>query len=463
MSPAPFLMNRRSFLHTSAAATTLAAFPFSLRAQPKSGGPRFRTALIGCGWWGNNILLEAMASGACEIVALCDVDARQYEATLKNVATGTGDAPKLFKDYRDLLTETKPEIVIVGTPDHWHALPMIAAVKAGAHVYVEKPIGHTVMEGRAMVNAARATGRVVQVGTHRRVSPHNISGREFIRSGKLGEIGMIRCFVHSGGGPEKPLPTVEIPKELDWDLWCGPAPLRPFNGGDPRDTSRGAGNRGIHPRGFRNYLDYANGPLGDWGIHWLDQVLWVTGEKYPKRIFSSGGRSIAGAPVLTADAQTSDAPDHQLATYEFENFNVQWEHRRFSSNNTDRGEGVGCYFYGTKGIFHMGWQSGWTFYPADSKAPPVTEAAQLNSPDSQNIKELWADFLHAIRTGTKPVCDIGEIHLASNMALLGMVSMKLGRSIDWDGATERILNDDAATPLLRRDYRKGYEFPDEKP
>ena len=183
-------MNRRSFLHTSAAATALAAFPFSLRAQPKSGGPRFRTALIGCGWWGNNILREAMASGACEIVALCDVDSRQYEATLKNVAAGTGDTPKLFKDYRELLAAAKPEIVIVGTPDHWHALPMIAAVKAGAHVYVEKPIGHTVMEGRAMVNAARATGRVVHVGTHRRISPHNISGRDFIRSGQVGDIGL---------------------------------------------------------------------------------------------------------------------------------------------------------------------------------------------------------------------------------------------------------------------------------
>jgi len=443
-------MNRRSFLHSTAAASALAAWPFSVRAQDKAGTRKFRTALIGCGWWGNNILREAMASGSCEVVALCDVDSRQFEATLNNVASGTGDTPKLYKDYRELLAESKVEIAIVATPDHWHALPMIAAVKAGAHVFVEKPIGHTVMEGRAMVNAARATGRVVQVGTHRRISPHNLSGREFIRSGQVGEIGMVRCFVHGGGGAEQPLPTVEVPKELDWDFWCGPAPLRPFNG---------SGNRGIHPRGFRNYLDYANGTLGDWGIHWLDQVLWVTGERYPKRIFSSGGRAIAGAPVLTANEQTSDAPDHQLATYEFETFNVQWEHRRFGGNNTDKGENVGCYFYGTKGIFHMGWRSGWTFYPSDSRTPPVTEAAHLNQPDGQNIQELWADFLHAIRTGGKPVCDIGEVHLASNMALLGMVSMKLGRSIAWDGAAERVPGDDAANRLLRRDYRNGWEYP----
>jgi predicted dehydrogenase len=451
-------MNRRQFLHQSATATALAALPFSIHAADKAGARKFRTALVGCGWWGNNILREAMASGACEIVALCDVDSRQFAATEENVRSGTGDSPKQFKDYREMLAQAKPEIVIVGTPDHWHALVMIAAVKAGAHVYVEKPIGHTVMEGRAMVNAARSTGRVVQVGTHRRISPHNVSGREFIRSGKVGDIGMVRCFVHYGGGPERARPNIAVPKELDWDMWCGPAPLRPFNGGDPRENS-GASRGGIHPRGFRNYLDYANGTLGDWGIHWLDQILWITGEKYPKRIFSSGGRQIAGPAILNEKEQTSDAPDHQLATFTFDNFDVQWEHRRFAGNNTDRGENVGCYFYGTKGIFHMGWQKGWTFYPANNNEQVVSEAPKLNSPDSQNIKELWADFLNAIRTGTKPVSDIGEVHLSTNMALLGMLSLKHGRSLEWDGEKERIIGDDAANKLLRRDYRKGWEYP----
>jgi predicted dehydrogenase len=450
-------MNRRHFLQTSAAATVLAALPFSIRAAEKLGGRKFRTALIGCGWWGNNILREAMASGACEVVALCDVDARQFEPTQTNIRAGTGETPKLFKDYRELLAQAKPEIAIVATPDHWHALPMIAAVKAGAHVYIEKPISHTIAEGNAMVKAARASGRVVQVGTHRRVSPHNISGRDFIRSGKVGEIGMVRCFVHYGGGAEKPLPTVEVPKELDWNAWCGPAPLRPFNGGDPRNPTQGAGNRGIHPRGFRNYLEYANGTLGDWGIHWLDQILWVTGEKFPKRIFSAGGRPIAGPVVSTPTEQTTDAPDHQLATFSFDKFDVQWEHRRFAGNATDKGENVGCYFYGTKGIFHMGWQKGWTFYPTNEKDAPISMAPQLNSPDSQNIKENFADFLNAIRTGAKPACDIGEIQLATNMALLGMLSLKQGRSIEWDG--QRIVGDEASNKLLRRAYRKGWEYP----
>jgi predicted dehydrogenase len=440
-------MNRRSFIRTTAAATTLAALPpFSLRAAEKSGGRKFRTALVGSGWWGNNILREAMASGSCSIVGLCDVDTRQFAATLANVRAGTGETPRTFIDYRDLLAETRPEIVIVATPDHWHALPMIAAVQAGAHVFVEKPIGHSIAEGRAMVNAARAAGRVVQVGTHRRISPHNLSARDFIRRGGVGDIGMVRCFVHTNGGPESPRPTEPVPRELDWDRWCGPAPLRPYA-------------PGIHPRGFRNYLDFANGTLGDWGIHWVDQVLWIMEETYPKRIYSAGGRPIAGPAVLTAHEQTSDAPDHQLATYSFDRFNVQWEHRRFVGNGTDKGEPVGCYFYGTKGIFHLGWQSGWTFYPNEPDATVQTEAAQLHAPDGQNIRELWADFLDAIRSGRPPVCDIEDLHRSTNMALLGMVALKHGRSIEWDGAKERVVGDEQANQHLRRAYRAGYEHP----
>jgi predicted dehydrogenase len=448
-------MNRRSFLTTTAAAgLSLAAFPhLALAARDR----KYRTALIGCGWWGNNILGEAMASGACEIAALCDVDRRMLEATAERARKEAGSSPALFGDFRELLEKTKPEIAIVATPDHWHPLITIAAVKAGAHVYVEKPIAHTILEGIAMVKAARDTGRVVQVGTHRRVSPHNIAARDLIRSGRLGKVGMIRCIVlYGGSGPEQPLHNIEPPKELDWNLWCGPAPLRPFNGGPDLKNVWGGG---IHPRGFRQYLDYANGTLGDWGIHWLDQVLWITGEKAPRKVFSHGGRPVKGPPILTATEQGSDAPDHQVATFEFEPFTVQWEHRLFGGSDTEKGENVGCHFYGTKGTLHLGWRDGFTFYPAGKGEPMVHEDARLNEPDQQNIRELWADFLDAIETGRRPVCDIEEGHRATTCSLLGMLSMKLGRSIAWDGAAERIPGDDDASALLRREYRVPWVYP----
>jgi predicted dehydrogenase len=257
-------MHRRDLIKTSlAAGLGFTAVPLLGAA---SGERKYRTALIGCGWWGRNILRYAMASGECRIVALCDVDQRQLAGAAAEVERLSGDQPKGYPDFRELLAKEKPDIVIVATPDHWHPLAAIAAMKAGAHVYVEKPISHTVYEGRAMVKAAREYGRVVQVGTHRRVSPHNVSGMAFLKSGKVGKIGMVRAFVHYAGGPGQPTPDSEPPPGLDWNMWCGPAPLRPFN-------------KNIHPKGFRMYLDYANGQLGDWGIHWLDQILWWTEEK----------------------------------------------------------------------------------------------------------------------------------------------------------------------------------------
>ena len=451
MTP-PLLITRRQFLKSSASASLVAPAFAILGAD--APGRKYRTALIGCGWWGNNILGEAMASGACRIVGLCDVDRRFLDRTAERVRKETGENATAFRDYRDLLAEAKPEICIIGSPDHWHPLQTIAAVRSGAHVYVEKPISHTLKEGRAMVNAARAAGKVVQVGTHRRVSPHNVSGREFIRSGKAGKIGMVRAFVHYGGGPEKPRKNTEPPKELDWNLWCGPAPLRPFNG-DPDNPWSG----GIHPRGFRNYLDYANGTLGDWGIHWMDQILWIMDRRSPLRVSSTGGRAIKGPPILTPAEQTSDAPDHQIATFKFEDFDAVWEHRQFAGNNAEKGENVGCYFYGTEGTFHMGWQKGWTFYPANEKQPVLHEDPKLHEPDQQNIKELWTDLLKCIPTGARPVCDIEQIHYSTSMSLLGMLSLKLGRSIAWDGDKEEVRGDREANRLLRRDYRKGWEYP----
>ncbi len=342
-----------------------------------------------------------------------------------------------------MLEREKPEIVIVGTPDHWHALNTIDAVKAGAHVYVEKPVSHTIGEGIAMVNAAREAERVVQVGTHRRVSPHNMSAMEFLRGGKAGQIGMVRSFVLYGGGPGEPTPDSDPPEGLDWDMWCGPGPLRPFN-------SR------IHPRGFRQFLDYANGQLGDWGIHWMDQILWWTEEKWPKSVQSVGARHIR--------RDNTDAPDTQVVNFEFDSFTAVWEHRYFAGNNAEN-HNVGCYFYGTGGTFHLGWRDGWTFYPVNPKAPTQHEEPQLHEPDAQNIPELWADFLKCIKTGERPVCDIEIGHRSTVMSLLGMMSMKLGRSVQWDGDRQRCVDatgalDAEANALLTREYRAPWKHPE---
>lgn len=441
-------MTRRDFLETSLAAAAAGSVP-AVHAASKAD-KRYRTALIGCGWWGTNIGREAIASGACELVAMCDVDDLQLAKSLAELSRKTTDQPKKYRDFRELIEREKPEIVIIATPDHWHPLIMIEAVKAGAHVYVEKPISHTIAEGRAMVTAARDSDRVVQVDTHRRISPHNVSGMKFLKEGKAGKIGMVRAFINYGGsGPEPAENNAEPPETIDWDLWCGPAPLRPYN---PK----------IHPKGFRDFMDYSNSTIADWGIHWLDQILWWTDEKGPRKIYSTGGRPVAGPAVNDGARQTTDSPDHQLAAFEFEGFSVSWENRRFGGNGAERAhphQPVGCYFFGTEGAFHMGWLDGWTFYPSNPRKAVVHEDAQLHEPDGQNIRELYADFLDCIRTGRRPVCDIETGHRSTTMSLLGVLSYKLGRSIAWDLDRESVVDDPEANKLLRREYRAPWRYP----
>ncbi|MDB6074743.1 MAG: gfo/Idh/MocA family oxidoreductase [Verrucomicrobiaceae bacterium] len=433
-------MNRRSFI---AASSSLLAAPY---VKGQASDRVYRAALIGSGWWGMNLLREGLESKRLKCVALAAGSQNARESSADEIDGLTGSKPKDYADFREMLEKEKPEIVIIATPDHWHALTTIAAVKAGAHVLVEKPTGHCVAESRAMLDAARQTGKVVQVGLHRRVGPHHIEAHEFLKSGKVGDIGMVRCFATGGGGKkEVPSPNSAPPPGLDWVMWCGPAPLRPF-------TSK------LHPGAWRNWLDFGNGQLGDWGVHWLDQMLWWSEEKYPRRVFSTGGRPIAGPPVLTEKEQTSDAPDSQVAVFEFEGFTATWEHRRFADNNAEKHK-IGAYFYGSKGTFHIGWRDGWTFYPANAKEQIVHGNSQLQEPDGHNLKLLWNDFLNAIDKGTKPACDIEIGHRSSVLPLLGMLSLKTGRSLQWDGAKEQIIGDEDASKLLSRPGRGPWQLP----
>ncbi len=296
-----------------------------------------------------------------------------------------------------------------------------------------------------MLRAAKESGRVVQVGLHRRIGPHHVSALKFLKEGGAGAIGMVRLFAHYGGGAEKPSANAAPPEGLNWDFYCGPSRLRPFN-------------RRIHPGGWRQFLDFGNGQLGDWGVHWLDQVLAWTDEPYPKRVFSAGGRPIKGKPILTEQEQTSDAPDHQVAVYEFESFTCVWEHRTFADNTAEK-HSIGAYFYGTKGTVHIGWRDGWTFHPAGAKEKPLHEDSQLQEPDGHNLKLLWADFLEAIASNRPPVAHIERAHRSSVLPLLGMVSLRTGRSLQWDGAKEEIVGDAEASALLQRPYRAPWIFP----
>lgn len=429
-------MNRKEFLHkTSLGALALTASPFLIRKQTG----KYNLVLIGSGWWGTNILREAIRSGEVRVTALCDVDESQLAKCKEEVARLCNDNPKIYKDFRECIAREKPQIVINATPDHWHALIAIEALNNGAHVYLEKPISHTVLEGAAIEKAARNNKRICITGFHRRYSPHNVSGIEFLRSGKVGKIRDVKAFVEYGGGDRvKREEQTPVPAGLDWDMYCGPSKLVTFN-------------KGMHPRGWRQYRNFANGQLGDWGPHWFDQILWWSEEKAPKKVFSV-------ATQRDRDSW-SDAPTTQTVVYSFESFNLTWNHNMFNPHRETKTENVGVYFYGTEGVFHMGWQKGWTFFPNDEKKETLHEEAKLNQPDLQNIDLVWQDFLKSIKSGQLPHADIAHGRRATNMALLGMLSADLGRSIEWDDQNNRILKDKAAHALLKRQYRGPWKYP----
>jgi predicted dehydrogenase len=428
-------MYRREFLKQAAfAGVAVSSHPFIHYKKPT----KYRTALIGSGWWGMNILREAIRSGEVEVVALCDVDENQMTKAMTEINTLCTDQPKKYKDYRECLQKEKPDIVINATPDHWHALTAIEAMKSGAHLFLEKPISHTVKEGAAIEKVARDTQRICIVDFHRRYSPHNVSGMEFLKAGKAGTIKEVRAFVNYKWGSGKPNETEGVPAGLDWDFYCGPSDLVPYS-------------KNIHPRGWRQYLQFANGQLGDWGPHWFDQILWWTEETAPKKIYSVITDPTRGTSI--------NSPESQIVVYQFDSFVCTWEHSLLNSRPVAQGENVGVYFHGTEGTFHMGWQKGWTFYPNDRKKEIIHVDAQMDEPDQQNIKLVWQDFLKCIKTGNRPFADIAKGRQATNMALLGMLAYKHGKTIDWDYKTDKILNDAKANKLLSRKYRGNWKYP----
>lgn len=422
-------MHRRHFL-----ASALVGAPTFLSAQPNG---KFDVALIGTGGRGMNLLTEAMRSRECKVVGMCDVDFNRLRPATEKVTALTGDRPQGYRDFRDLLARERPEIVIVATPDHWHALPAIEAIKGGAHVFLETPIGHTVLEGRAMVKAARESDRVVQVGLRGRTPAVNASAHQFLRAGRAGKVGLVRAFVHRPAEIGAATPDSEAPAGVDWDMWCGPGRLRPYN-------------KQVHGGGFRKCLDYSNGMIGDLGVDWMDQVLWVTGETGPRRVVSTGGRHV--------EKDGMDAPDTQTAVFEFEQMTLEWEHRTYLGDSGERAS-AGTYFYGTEGTLRLGWRDGWTFYPHGKSRPVIRRDARPAESEGRDLRGSFADFLTHVKSRTRPLADIEAGHRATTMSQLGMISLRTGRAISWDAANESIIGDSEASRLLGRQYRSPWESP----
>ncbi len=437
-------MNRRHFLAASAAgAASALAF-----AQDR---PR-RVGLIGCGWYGKVDLLRLIQIAPVEVVSLCDVDSKMLNDAADIVATrqASHKRPRLFRDYRDMLKERDLDIVEVSTPDHWHALATIEAIKSGVDVYCQKPISADVVEGQAMLAAARKYKRVVQIGTQRRSTPHLVEARErFVKSGLLGKVGLVETYSYYHQGPRMEADTAP-PPNLDYEFWTGPAPMRPFN---PI----------IHPRSWRAFMEYGNGTIGDMGVHMLDMSRWMLGLGWPKRISSSGG-------IMVNKKGRANISDTQVATFEFDDLDMVWCHRHYGTP-PDPKYLWGATLYGDQGTLKAGVFS-YDFVPNRGEAVHKDVTYELDKYPEDNtepgiekhvapaIRYHMKDFLAAIDARSKPVADIEEGMISTSCCILANVAMKLGRTLEWDAAAGRVKGDEEANRLLRRPYRAPWMHPD---
>jgi predicted dehydrogenase len=451
-------MNRRHFLSTSAALAAANAYgAFADDTKP------LRVGLIGTGWYGKCDLFRLIQVAPVEVVSLCDVDSKILNECADMVASRqkSKKKPRTYSDYRRQLAEKDLDVVLVHTPDHWHALPMIAAVEGGAHVYVQKPISVDVSEGKAMLEAARKNKRVVQVGTQRRSTPHLIEARdEIIKAGKLGTIGHVEvyCYYHmrSRDNPEVSKP----PAYLDYEMWTGPAPLREYDA--PKQELYG--NENVpHRRWWRAFMEYGNGIVGDMCIHMLDMVRWMLDLGWPTRVASSGG-------ILVDKKSKSNITDTQTATFDFPNYQVQWTHRTWGEA-ADKEYPWGATIYGDKGTLKLSVHK-YDFTPY-GKGKPIhrdvkfeleeypedkTEAG-LEKHVAPAIRGHMKDFLNAIAKGTKPVADIEQGHISTASCILANLSQKLGRSLVYDPEKHAVKGDAEATKLLTRPYRAPWKHP----
>lgn len=448
-------IHRRQFIRNTSAALALAAFrPGKLNFL--SDAPTRRVALIGTGWYGKSDLFRLIQVAPVDVVALCDPDKHQLDkaADLVSQRQQSHKKPALYGDYKKLLSEQKPEIVLVGTPDHWHALITIEAIKSGAHVYVQKPISTDVIEGEAMLAAARKYNRVVQVGTQRRSTPHLIEAKKnIVEAGLLGKISHVDmcCYYHmrNNGNP----PVQAVPDFFDYEMWTGPAPMRPFDGLP-------------HVRWWRTFMEYGNGIMGDMCIHMFDAVRWMLNLGWPKSVVSTGG-------IYVDKTGKSNIADTQTAVFEYDGLNCVWQHRSWGTP-ADPDYPWSFKIYGEKGTL-CGSTMRYDFIPADEKDKKIhgdvlyekeKYPEDLKEPDIElnaapATRGQMINFLEAIDKGGKPVADIEQGHISTASCIIANLSMQLGgRPLSYDHAKREITGDAEATKLLKRPYRQPWIHPD---
>jgi len=420
---------RRDFLQTTAAGSVAASLSSAVVADDRvsGAGERVRVAVMGCNGRGSSLAKTFAAQKNCEVTAICDVDERALTKGRAVAAKVQKKIPAGLGDFRKALDDKSIDALVVAAPDHWHGPATILACAAGKHVYVEKPCSHNPQEGQWMLTAARKHSRVVQHGTQRRSFAGYIDAVEKLRGGALGTVRLSRSWYGNlrgsiGRGKQTP-----PPEWLDFTLWQGPAPSRPYQ------------DNLLHYN-WHWFWHWGTGELGNNGVHSIDISRWGLGVEYPTRVTCGGGRH-----RYDDDQQT---PDTQIATFDFDDKTIVWEGQSWSLRGFE-GSSFGMSFHGDRGTMILG-DRGWKIYDRRNR---LAEEKPVSGGDGDHV----GDFLTSIREDRRPNADIEHAHKSTLLCHLGNIAYRTGSTLDVDPKTGRIKNNPAAEELWQREYNDAWQ------
>ena len=426
-------ITRRTFVKTGAAIAAGAALASS---RAYGANERIRLGVIGVGNRGGQVINATQPHADAEIVAICDV----YKPFLAETAEKLGGNLSQHGDFRELLDRKDIDAVIVATPDHWHAIQTIDACNAGKDVYVEKPLSLTIVEGRKMVEAARRSDRVVQVGTHRRSGNMYAEIAELVQRGDIGKVTVCRSYRITNMAPTGmgKSADAEPPADLDWDLWLGPAAMRPY-----RDT--------IAPYKFRWWKEYSS-QIANWGVHFIDAIRWAIGEEAPSSVVSIGG--------IYAVTDDRNIPDTMETVFETPSgcLIIFGQYEASGAPALKRGE---MEIRGTLGTLYAD-DRGYEIIPEKGgqfqDSIPRMEPVNVKSQDGDLTQQHVRNFLDCVKSRQKPTADVEIGHRSTTFSHLGNIALATRSRLDWDAQAERITNNEAANAMLHYEYRAPWKL-----
>lgn len=428
----PNRIDRRQVMVGTAAAGLATAF--AMKPARASANDRVHVCIIGVRGRGQGLGKSFAAQSDVQVTHICDVNEPLLDGYATQIEEVQESAPKKVVDLRRVLDDKSVDAIVVATPDHWHALATIWGCQAGKHVYVEKPISNNVFEGRQMIAAARKYKKTVQVGTQSRSAPHYREIMELLGKGLIGKVHMAKAWNSQLRRKVPAVPDSSIPAGLDWNVWQGPAPERPFNS-----------NR--YTYGWRWLWDYGTGDMGNDGVHDLDIARWGLGVGMPTEINCTGDKL-----VFAGDIQ--ETPDTQFVTFKFPDQQaVLVYEQRLWSPYFQEGYENGVAFYGTEGYVVVGRQ-GWKHVEKRNKVVREEKTSFSEVPHVQN-------FIASLKSGETPNCDIEEGYKSTLLAHLGNISYRVARPLKFDTKQHTILDDDKAAAMLKRAGRKEFVIPEE--